>query len=287
MARLQDYDVSNQFTGAVKKTSRITPETSAEEVRDIIFEINKKNLHFEAGQSVGVLVPGPHDFGNKYHFRLYTVADIPQAGKSGKPLINLCVKRVSYIDDFSGERYDGVASNYLCDLNTGDKVTLTGPYGIAFKAPEDKNADILMIGMGTGIAPFRAFIKHIYKSLGGWKGKVRLFYGARSGLEMLYMNDKNNDLANYYDEETFKAFEAVSPRPHWDDPIALDYALEERAEEVWSMVLDPKTHVYVAGLEKVRDMLDKAFAKMAGSKEKWELRKAELIAGKRWAEVIY
>ncbi len=287
MARLQDYDVSNQFTGTVKKTSRITPETSAEEVRDIILEINKKDLHFEAGQSVGVLVPGPHAFGNKYHFRLYTVADIPQAGKSGKPLINLCVKRVSYIDDFSGERYDGVASNYLCDLNTGDKATLTGPYGIAFKAPEDKNADILMIGMGTGIAPFRAFIKHIYKTIGGWKGKVRLFYGARSGLEMLYMNDKNNDLANYYDEETFKAFEAVSPRPHWDDPIALDYALEERAEEVWNMVLDPKTHVYVAGLEKVRDMLDKAFAKMAGSKEKWELRKAELVAGKRWAEVIY
>jgi len=287
MARLQDYDVSNQFTGTVKKTSRITPETSAEEVRDIILEINKKDLHFEAGQSVGVLVPGPHAFGNKYHFRLYTVADIPQAGKSGKPLINLCVKRVSYIDDFSGERYDGVASNYLCDLNSGDKATLTGPYGIPFKAPEDKNADILMIGMGTGIAPFRAFIKHIYKTIGGWKGKVRLFYGARSGLEMLYMNDKNNDLANYYDEETFKAFEAVSPRPHWDDPIALDYALEERAEEVWNMVLDPKTHVYVAGLEKVRDMLDKAFAKMAGSKEKWELRKAELVAGKRWAEVIY
>lgn len=287
MARLQDYDVSNQFTGTVKKTSRITPETSAEEVRDIILEINKKDLHFEAGQSVGVLVPGPHEFGNKYHFRLYTVADIPQAGKSGKPLINLCVKRVSYIDDFSGERYDGVASNYLCDLNTGDKATLTGPYGIPFKAPEDKSADILMIGMGTGIAPFRAFIKHIYKTLGGWKGKVRLFYGARSGLEMLYMNDKNNDLANYYDEETFKAFEAVSPRPHWDDPIALDYALEERAEEVWNMVLDPKTHVYVAGLEKVREMLDKAFGKMAGSKEKWELRKAELIAGKRWAEVIY
>lgn len=287
MARLQDYDISNQFTGTVKKTTRITPETSPEEVRDIVLEINKKGLHFEAGQSVGVLVPGPHAFGNKYHFRLYTVADMPQTTKSGKPLINLCVKRVSYIDDFSGERYDGVASNYLCNLRSGDKITLTGPYGIPFKVPDDKSADILMIGMGTGIAPFRAFIKHIYKTSGGWKGKVRLFYGARSGLEMLYMNDKNNDLANYYDEETFKAFEAISPRPHWDDPVALDYALEERAEEVWSMVLDPKTHVYVAGLEKVREMLDKAFSKMAGSKEKWELRKAELIAGKRWAEVIY
>ena len=51
---------------------------------------------------------------------------------------------------------------------------------------------------------------------------MRLFYGAQSGLEMLYMNDKQNDFVNYYDEDTFKAFAAVSPRPHMDDPIPLD-----------------------------------------------------------------
>lgn len=286
MARLEDYDTSNQFVGTVKESTRISPEDTAE-VRDIILEVGNSDLELEPGQSVGVLVSGQHGFGHKEHFRLYTVADIPKKVKGGKQLINLCVRRCTYIDDFSGERYDGIASNYLCDRRPGDKITLTGPYGLPFEVPDDPKANILMIGLGTGIAPFRAFVKRIYKEAGGWKGKVRLFHGARSGLELLYMNDKQNDFANYYDEETFKAFEAVSPRPHWDDPIALDYALEERAEEVWKMVMDPDTHVFVAGQEKIKDMLDRAFARMAGSEEKWERRKAELKAGKRWTEVIY
>ena len=101
------------------------------------------------------------------------------------------------------------------------------------------------------------------------------------------MYDIKNDFTNYYDQETFKAFEAVSPRPAMDEPIALDRTLEENRAEVWGMILQPNTYVYVAGLEKVRDMLDKAFSKMAGSEEKWQRRKAELTAGKRWIELIY
>jgi ferredoxin--NADP+ reductase len=141
--------------------------------------------------------------------------------------------------------------------------------------------------MGTGIAPFRAFVKHIYKNVPDWKGKIRLFYGARSGLELLYMNDKDGDLTNYYDEGTFEAFHALSPRPHWSDPIALDSAIEDRAAEVIEMLGQSNTHIFVAGYEKINEMLNKAFSKILGSKEKWEIRKAELIAGKKWAEVIY
>ena len=286
MIKLQDYDIENKFSAEIKKTTRITLyDTSV--VRDIILEVENGQTEFEIGQSVGVIIPGPHAFGNKYHFRLYTIADMPETGKGKKKLLNLCVRRCNYIDEFSGEEYKGVASNFLCDLTAGETLTLTGPYGMPFEIPEDKSSDLLMIGMGTGIAPFRAFVKYIYKNLGGWEGKVRLFYGARTGLELLYMNDERDDFANYYDEDTFKAFKAISPRPHWDDPIALDYALEERAEEVWNMVNDPKTHVYIVGQENIRDTLNKVFSRMANSPEKWERKKAELVAGKRWAEILY
>jgi len=130
-------------------------------------------------------------------------------------------------------------------------------------------------------------VKHLYRNVPEWKGRVWLLYGAKSGLELLYMNDQRNDFAQYYDEATFEAFKALSPRPGWSDPIAWDLAIEERAEELWEMLGEPKTYVYVAGLEKTRDELDKVFARIAGTAERWRRRKAELAAGRRWIELLY
>lgn len=287
MAQLSEFDLSQKYPATVLETTRLTPEQAEGEVRHIILEVGKPGLGFEAGQSIGVIVPGPHPFGNPYHFRLYSVAnDVPADAKT-KPLVNICVKRCFYIDAYSGERYKGIASNYLCDRQPGDRITVSGPYGLPFEIPENRSANLLMIGLGTGIAPFRAFVRRIYEKLGGWDGKVRLFYGARTGLEMLYMNDEKNDFAQYYTYETFKAFAAVSPRPHLDSPVAMEQTLKSHADAVWRLILDPETYVYIAGVEKIREMLDKAFISMAGSAERWQRRKAELVAGRRWTELIY
>ncbi len=284
MAHLADFNTEKKFRATVKKTERLTP-ANTEEVREIVLEA-QPDFNVKVDQSFGVLVKSSGEFGNTFHHRLYSVADLPEK-KNGNPLITMLVKRCSYVDDFSGELYDGVASNFLCDRRVGDEITLTGPHSLPFVVPDDKTANLILVGMGTGIAPFRAFVKHIYKNVKDWKGKVRLFYGARSGLELLYLNDKDGDLTNYYDEATFEAFHALSPRPHMNDPIALDAAIEERAAEIVEMLNQTNTYLYVAGYEKVKGMLDKAFSKILGSKEKWETRKAELVAGKKWAEVIY
>jgi ferredoxin--NADP+ reductase len=284
---LREFDISHPYTGMVRSNSRITPDQSPEDVREIVIDVEGDAFDYQVGQVVGVLVPGPHAFGHDVHFRLYTLADTPQQLTDNKQTITLVVKRNNYIDDYSGEEYKGIASNYLCDLKPKDHVSISGPYGHPFEIPEEKDANLLMIGLGTGIAPFRAFIKHIYDELGGWKGKVRLFYGARTGLEMLYLNDYRNDLSNYFDEQTFRAFEAVSPRPHWGEDTALAQTLQIHKQEVWDMVCSHNTHVYVAGLAAVNIMLDEAFSEMAGSGEKWLRRKRELIAGGRWTELIY
>ncbi len=285
MAHLTDYSTEVQLTATVKKSTRLTPEDS-EEIRELVLEVDAKGAELKPGQSIGVLVKGDDNFGLHWHHRLYSIADLP-VKKGNKYQIKILVKRCYYIDDFSGEKFNGIASNFLCDRKPGDEITITGPFGLPFEVPGDKSADLILIGMGTGIAPFRAFVKHLYKKVKGWKGKVRLFYGARSGLELVYMNNKKNDFANYYDEETFEAFEALSPRPHWSDPIALDYALEQRSEEILSMLNKPNTRIYVAGYEKIEHLLDKAFATIMGSEEEWKRRKAELVAGGRWQEIIY
>ena len=285
--KLEEYDTTTRFQARVVASERITPPRSEEEVRELVLEVECADFPFFPGQSIGVLAPGAPDFGKKEHFRLYSVADLLESGPAGLPRIKIAVRRCSYIDDYSGERYPGVASNYLCDLTPGAEVALAGPFGLAFPVPDDHNANLILIGSGTGIAPFRALVKHIYRDIRDWRGLVWLLYGAKSGLELLYMNEEKDDFAQYYDEATFRAFQALSPRPNWSDPIAWDQAIEERGEELWDLLENPKTYVYVAGLEKSIAGLDHLLARLAGSKEAWERRKAELAAGGRWVELVY
>ena len=285
--RLTDYDTDTRFAATVMTSERITSTESDEEVRELVLDVDRPDFSYQVGQSIGVLAPGAKQMGQQHHFRLYSVADLPERGDSNRPRIKVCVRRCFYLDDYSGERYKGIASNYLCDLKPGASLTISGPFGLPFEVPEELDANLILIGTGTGIAPFRAFVKHIYANVPEWHGRIWLFYGARSGLEMLYMNDERNDFAQYYDAQTFEAFQALSRRPAWGDPIDWGASMVERGEELWDMLSDSKTYVYVAGLEAMRDELDGLIANLAGSDSKWERRKTELVSERRWIELIY
>lgn len=265
------------------RSERITPTDSREEVRHLVFRADARTLDCRTGQSIRVMAPG--QFGNRFHARLYTLAEPDRETDEGTEFA-LCVRRCFYVDEYNGEEYRGVASNYLCDLRPGERIAFTGPVGLAFPVPANRKADLLMIGMGTGIAPFRAFIRHLYENLGGWEGRVRLYYGARTGLEMLYMNRENSDLASYFDEKTFKAIQAVSPKPHFDAPIALDKAIERNAAEVWEMLQKSDTHLFVAGMETMLAGVEKTLEGLAGPAE-WARRKNELVSSGRWSEILY
>jgi ferredoxin--NADP+ reductase len=285
--KLSEYDLSNQYTAMLLSTERITPRDSEAEVRHLVLQMPVRHFEYREGQSVGVLAPGPHEFGNRQHLRLYSIAN-SRRGEGGRgKTISICVRRCFYIDDINGERYPGKASNFLCDAQPGDSIQITGPFGNPWTIPEDNTANLLMIGVGTGIAPFRAFTRYIYEERGGWRGNVRLFYGAKTGMDLLYMNDLNKDLAMYYDQSTFKAFEALSPRPAFDAPPALDHVLAENSFDVWDMLQSSKTFVYLAGLMDAARNFERAMIVRAGSEGAWYGKLAELIDEKRYAEVLY
>ncbi len=284
--KLSQYNTDRTYEAAVVSSERITDESTVE-VRHIILRVNDPMFQFTEGQSIAVLVPGPHAFGNETHVRLYSIASSRMGEGSRGAEFSICVRRCFYIDEVSGERYPGVASNYLCDRRDGDVIEIAGPYGRQFNPPRDSSSNLLMIGVGTGIAPFRAFTKHIYEERRKWDGKVRLFYGAQTGLDLLYMNDRYNDFSNYYDEVSFRAFEALSPRPHFDEPAGVDVSLKEQREEVWEMLNDPKTFAYVSGLSKLEEQLDKALCEIAGSEENWMTLKQKLKDEGRWATLFY
>ena len=281
--KLSDFDTTQSYTATVVSSERITDD-SIDEIRHIVLNITDEAFKFRVGQSIGVLVP--HSADNETYFRLYSIASTRSGEDGQSSQIALCVRRCFEIDPASGESRPGIASNFLCDRHPGDTVLLTGPYGKHFKPPRDNTCNMLMVGAGTGIAPFRAFIKHIYEDWTVWYGKVRLYYGARTDMGKLYLNDRKNDLGLYYDEETFQAFEAVNPIPDYDlEPV--DQALMEQAEEVWHLMLDPNTYFYISGRSGLEETVDKVFAELAGSEDDWEFMKEDMIDDGRWSTLLY
>lgn len=276
--------VTNTIQASLTSSQRITPE-STDEVRQLRLHIDEPAYYFLEGQNIGVLSPGPHPYGNKLHHRYYTIASALPAGNGVD--LELLVRRCFYIDEVSGEKYPGEASNFLCDAKPGDSITLTGPYRSPFKIPADHSSNLLMLGTGTGIAPFRAFLRRVYEERQGWQGQVRLFFGARSGADLLYMNEQNNDLSNYYDQETFKAIKAVRGVLLGDESDALKRGVEDNIAEIWSLLQAPCTYVYLAGLKKIADVLDSVLAEKAGSDSAWQATKQKLVEDKRWTELTY
>lgn len=287
MTYLSNLDTSKVHQAVVKDSHRITPD-NVPEVRSITLTLAEADFSYREGQHVGILVPGPFEFGHEKHFRLYSIANSPCMHGCEKVEIELCVRRCFYIDEISGEEIPGIASNYLCDLKPGASVSFTGPYGEMFKIPEDPQSNLIMIGSGTGIAPFRAFIQHICEQHVDWKGQLLLFYGARTGAETLYRNDQKNDLDKYYDQKTFRAFEGLSKRPWMSkDDDGLDDLLTENAEEIWQLLQNPKTHVFLAGMPKTLTNFEKIMQQVAGSKAKWKWTREEMVEEMRWSELIY
>lgn len=78
--------------------------------------------------------------------------------------------------------YRGVASNYLAELNTGDAAAcfIRTPQS-GFQMPDEPETPMIMVGPGTGIAPFRGFIqaRSVLKKEGSTLGEALLYFGCR------------------------------------------------------------------------------------------------------------
>jgi len=82
----------------------------------------------------------------------------------------------------------GIASSYIFTLKPGDKVTMSGPYG-DFHPIFDSKKEMIWVGGGAGMAPLRAQIMHMTKTLHTTDREMHYFYGARSLSEVFYLED--------------------------------------------------------------------------------------------------
>ncbi len=225
----------------------VTRESSPNFVRHITFDVSGTELvnKVRVGQSVGVLPPGEDERGRPHKLRLYSVAS-PSAGEEGKPhLISTTVKRT--IEEIDNKLYLGVASNYLADLQPGDKVKLTGPSGRRFLLPENKHDfNYIFFATGTGIAPFRGMIMELFEE--DFKNDCLLVFGCPYRTDLLY-SDYFEELDR--DHSNFSYLTAISREARRKDggKIYVQTKLIDEKERFDALLDKPNTLIYICGLK--------------------------------------
>lgn len=140
-------------------------------------------------------------------FRAYSLANPP----SEKNLLRFTI-RIATPPPRSSGIPPGVGSSYVFSLESGDKVTLSGPYGDFFV--KDTNNEMCFVGGGAGMAPMRS---HIFHQLNTVKTnrKITFWYGARSKQEMLYDTEFRNLDKKYKNFTYYVALSDPQPEDNW------------------------------------------------------------------------
>jgi sulfite reductase (NADPH) flavoprotein alpha-component len=181
-------------------------------------------------QLVGLLRPLPH--------RLYSVAS-SLAAHPGETHILVSAARWHA----HGRDRSGVASTWLAGKRRGDVVKLFVKPNRHFRLPEDASRPIVMIGAGTGVAPFRAFVEE--RAASGKGGKSWLLFGARNyTTDFLYQLEWQDHLASGALSRIDVAFSRDQPEKFY-----LQHRLAERADELRGWIADG-AHLYLCGDEK-------------------------------------
>ncbi len=250
-------DAYARLTGRSDAAALATPERFAAYAADrqIVDLFAEHTETLTADQLIGLLRPLPP--------RLYSVASSAAAHDSETHLLVSAVRWQSH-----GRKRNGVASSWIAGRKPGDSVKLFVKPNRHFRLPTDSAQPIIMIGAGTGIAPFRAFIAH--RAATGSKGKSWLFFGARNYTsDFLYQLEWQDHLASGALSNIDVAFSRDQP-----EKIYVQDRLAARADALRGWVSDGAT-IYVCGDEKTmaRDV-DKALTQILGEQGLDDVRTA-------------
>jgi ferredoxin--NADP+ reductase len=273
---------SAPFEATVVENQDLTPESS-EDVRHIVLNLGDSGLRYLEGQSVGIIPPGLDAAGKPLRLRLYSVASARDGDDGNGQTVSLCVKRTIYTNE-AGETVRGVCSNYLNDRAPGDRVKLCGPIGKHFLLPEDPQAPILMFATGTGIAPFRAFLRQ--RARQGHTGPALLIFGVRTSAELLYLEELRT-LLNGPDDQLALAISreqsnAAGGRMYVGDRLA------DVGDAVRKLVAGGNLTIYQCGLKGMEAGVEDAFARLlALDGLDFAALKPEWVRTKRWLVDTY
>jgi len=168
--------------------------------------------------------------------RLYSIASSLKANPES---VHLTVATVRY--ESNGRARKGVASTFLAERWGGEQTAGVFIHTAKhFRLPEDLSTPVIMVGPGTGVAPFRAYLQE--RKITGAKGKNWLFFGEqKKALDYLYESElegmKNDGILN----QLHVAFSRDQ-----EHKIYVQDKMRENAAELWAW-LQEGAHFYVCG----------------------------------------
>lgn len=168
--------------------------------------------------------------------RLYSISSSQDAvGEE----VHITVATVRYTN--KGRQRGGACSTYLADrIEIDSQVSLFIEKNPSFKLPENEQTPVILIGAGTGVAPFRSFLQH--REANNQKGRTWLFFGERRfHSDFLYQVEWQKLLKDGYLEKIDVAFSRDQ-----EEKIYVQNRLKERQREVYEW-LNKGANIYLCG----------------------------------------
>ena len=259
-------------TGVVTSNEICLRGKSASFVRHVCVDVGGTPLEgaFRAGQSFGIVPPGTTEHGKPHKVRLYSIAS-PTIGEDGQGrILSTTCKRL--IDEYSPQSASddekrglhlGVCSNYVCDLEPGTEVQITGPAGKRFVLPKvpDRH-DYLFLATGSGIAPFRGMVKDLLEGPDGpCESEIHLVMGAPYSSDLLYdgfFRETADRHPNFHYHTVISRELLPDGRPQGYIHHYLDREVRLHSD----LLIRDRTLVYICGLAGMQTGVFQAMAKL-------------------------
>ncbi|XP_029841849.2 nitric oxide synthase-like protein [Ixodes scapularis] len=214
--------------------------------------------------------------------RFYSISSAPEAYPGQ---IHLTVAVVTYTtENGSGKKHYGVCSSFLDTLNPGEEMACFVRIAPNFHLPERKNVPVVLVGPGTGIAPYRSFWQRRYCSMQGvyqegqpfYEGPMTLYFGCRTSDSQLYAEEVQTMKDVGALENVFLAFSRVpGKQKHY-----VQDRLHEKAPELYRQLVKECGHLYVCGDVIMADGVNKAVREILRDQGKITEEKAEALMDK-------
>lgn len=213
--------------------------------------------------------------------RLYSLASSPKVYPEE---VHLTVAVVRY--ELHGRKRKGVCTTFLADRVGANSVPVFIHSAKHFRLPENPDVPVIMVGPGTGIAPFRAFLQD--REASGAQGRSWLFFGDRNrATDFLY----EDEILRWLDKGVLHRLDTAFSRDQ-EDKVYVQHRMLENAQALWEW-LEDGAYFYVCGdasrmAKDVDDALHRVIAQAGGrSADEAAAYVADLKKAKRYRKDVY